>query len=142
MKPKAALVKAGLKPAEYENSRGRMSAADKDAVADLAVKHPDWNIEVPGQPAPVSVSPSQPTAVVTDKPKVGGTGIVDIGPPIRHEEEWDAFVTVSGKRSRFDKGIKGVCLNCNNSLTYCFCRYSVVFVDHQTLGIIEYVRKR
>jgi hypothetical protein len=141
MKPKAALVKAELKPAGYENSKGRMSGKDKEDVARLAIEHPDWNIEVPGQPAPVSVSPTKTTAVVTDKPKVGGTGIVDVGPPIRHEDEWEAFVTVNGKRSKFDKGIKGVCLNCNNSLTYCFCRYSVVF-QGQDLAIIEYVRKR
>jgi hypothetical protein len=135
MKPKAALVKAGLKPAGYENTKGRMSGKDKEDIARLNKENPDWNIEgFSNSPAPAPKA----TAEVSDKPKAGGTGIVDVGPPIRHQDDYEATITVNGKTTRWNLGMKGVCNNCRNSLTYCFCKYPVVNIDHETVGVITF----
>lgn len=127
MKPKAALVKAGLKPADYDG-RGRMSAADKELVKEVAAKHPEWNIEGYSVSKPVnSTDPVEVKQVKRDP-----SAVLDVPDEIRSENEWAAFI--SGKRI----GMREVCRRCKNSFTYCWCEKPLYPVDFNTFGVVVF----
>lgn len=128
MKPKAALVKAGKKPAGYDG-RGRMSAADKALVEQVAAENPTWNIEG----FSVSKATSEKPASVTRVKVTTGKVISDIPDQTRG---LDLIPMVEGKP--WVMGIKGVCDTCHNSLTYCWCPAPKVRVDGDRVVVVTF----
>jgi hypothetical protein len=132
MKPKAALVKAGILPAGSENKRGRLSLDMIEKVKELAIANPSWNIE--------GYEVSKPTAA-TDKPEVvkvknNGTGILDVPDEAKSESLWEAFVNDNGKT--IPVGMRTVDNVCGNSLTYCRCASPKIWLDHAREGVVYF----
>lgn len=130
MKPKVALVKDGFLPPGSENKRGRISLAAIERCKELAAQ--GWKIEG------YEVSQSALSAPVVEKVKVltGEKVIADIGNPSRDENQWEAYANVNGKLVSI--GMRAVDNVCGNSLTYCFCRTPMVWVDGDSRVMVNF----
>lgn len=124
MKPKHALVKDGFLPAGSENTRGRLSGAAIERCKELAAQ--GWEIE--GYVTSKSKSPDAAPTVEKVKVQAGVKEVADIGPMLRDESYWTAYANVNGKTQTV--GMRTVCNNCHNSLTYCPCKSPVVNFGH------------
>lgn len=118
MKPKAALVKAGILPPGSENKRGRLSA-ENIAHCERLVRE-GYSIEG------FSVSKAAKAKETPDTPaKVERTAaadpkrLIDVPDQNRLEEEWEAYHYVEGKPVHV--GFRTVCNLCHSSLGWCHC---------------------
>ena len=124
MKPKSALVKDGFLPVGSENKRGRLSAAAIKRCEELAAQ--GWKID------------GFTAEKVADETKVKKTAkpdpnrVVDVPDEARAESLWRAYADEK------EIGMRTVCNNCGNSLTYCRDRTPVVWVDHDRQAVVSF----
>ena len=137
MKPKAALVKDGFLPAGSENKRGRMSAAAIARCEELVSQ--GWKIEgfaaSSAKPADASAA-AKPTV---ERVKTDPNRLVDVPDMRRDERDWTARVTVDGKSREI--GFRTVDNGCGNSLGWCYCPTSRVWVDSNREAVVEFVSR-
>ena len=132
---KEALVKAGKIPAT-DNKRGRPSVQYKEWAQDLVDNH---GYDIIGFVKSGGSAPSTPASVVkptaaAPKPKSGG--IVDVPDEVRSESLWNAYL--NDKRV----GMREVCVNCSNSLTYCRCGTPMLWVRFDLKGPVTFKPKQ
>lgn len=116
MKPKAALVKAGILPPGSENTRGRMSR-ENIAHCERLVRDENYDIEgfAVSKAAPVENVPQKVERVAAADPN----RLVDVPDQNRLEDEWEAVHFVDGKPVVV--GFRTVCNLCHSSLGWCHC---------------------
>lgn len=116
MKPKAALVKAGILPPGSENTRGRMSKAHI-AECERLVRDENYDIEgfAVSKVVPKVDEPQKVERVAAADPK----RLVDVPDQNRDEREWEAYHYVDGKPVHV--GFRTVCNLCHSSLGWCHC---------------------
>lgn len=107
MKPKAALVKDGFLPAGSENKRGRISKEADARCKELAAS--GWAIDG------YSVSKSTDSTETVVKVKSDPNAVAEIPNATRDEKTLEAFY------GTVKVGMRTVCNNCRQSLTYCPC---------------------
>lgn len=131
MKPKVALVKDGYLPPGSENKRGRLSGDAIERCKVLAAQ--GWDIE-----GYVSSKPTEGAAPVVEKVKVqaGSKEIADISEPFRDEGYWKAYGNHNG--TNIPIGMRTVCNQCGNSLTYCPCKSPRVWVDYDAQVVVNF----
>lgn len=120
-------------PKEYLRSigidvsgRGRMSAENVAKVKEAVAS----GVSIKGY-ATVS-TPALAATTEESVSRTSGTGVFDIRPPLRDERMLTA--TAGGK----EVGMRTVCQGCGNSLTYCPCIRSMVYVDHDRIAAVEF----
>lgn len=128
MKPKVALIKDGKVPTKL--GKGRMNAAQIARCMELVAQ--GWVIE--GYTSKVS---DNTTAPVVTKEKSEFSGVADVPPDIRREDDWDAFIVIDGKSTKI--GMRTVCNGpCRSSLTNCYCEKSRVWDGRNNECVVTY----
>jgi hypothetical protein len=125
MKPKEWLYKNGhIK----EIGRGRMSR-EHIALIEQAVRD-GVTIEGYGISSVVPKSETEKSAPMVEKVAVAGNRVMDVPDERRPESSWTAHT------SEGEIGMRTVCNGCKNSLTYCYCPQSRVWLNHETEGVV------
>jgi hypothetical protein len=132
---KEALVLAG----KLDKSRAGKGKPSRQMVADAdELVKKGWKIK--GRTLVSTPANAEPAKVA----KVAGSGgkeIADIGPPRRDDREWEAYANVDGKEVAI--GMRTVCNGpCGNSLTYCWCSQSTVFLDFDQTAVVNFRQRR
>lgn len=132
MKPKDWLLANGhIK----EITRGRMSreniALIENAVRDGAVI--DGYVVSKVEP---KVTKDVPAPSKVERVTVATDRIADVPDEVRPESEWEAYTYLDGAKRPV--GMRTVCNQCGNSLTYCHCRTPVVWLDHEVTGLVSF----
>ena len=140
MKPKAALVKAGVLPAGSENKRGRMSAAHI-AECERLVRDEGYTIDGFGisKPTAATDKPAEP-AKVERKAAADPNRIADVPDEARPEAAWEAYRFENGKP--VEVGMRTVDNVCGSSLNYCHCEAPRVWVDHLSEAVVRFKPRR
>lgn len=111
--------------------RGRLSrehiALIEQAVREGAVIEGYSVTNTKDTAVPAKVNKAAPTNVKT---------VVDVPDMRRDETIWQAHTMVDGVKRHV--GMRTVCNNCHNSLGYCPCHTSVVWVDHERTGMVTF----
>jgi hypothetical protein len=124
MKPKEYLVSIGALP-KGATGRGRLSLENK-ALIQKAVAE---GIQIEGYT--VSEAKDSTAAPVVSK-VIHSTTLLDVPDEAKAEENWQAFVNGN------EIGMRTPCVKCSNSLTYCRCEKSRVWVDFDRIGVVDF----
>lgn len=133
MKPKVALVKDGFLPAGSENTRGRLSLSAITRCKELAAE--GWDIDGYSKPT-VAVAPVAKTQDKVSKPATEFVGVADTPDEYRPESVWQAHANHGEKKVSI--GMRTICNQCNNSLSYCHCRTPYVWLDFETEAAVSF----
>lgn len=124
MKPKAALVKAGILPKGSENKRGRMSAAH---IAECERLVRDENYDIEGFAVSKAERAPETPAKVERVAAADPNRLIDVPDEARLESEWEAYHYVDGKPVSL--GMREVDNVCGSSFTYCHCPKPRMYVN-------------
>lgn len=135
---KDALVHAGLLDAA-KAGRGRPS---RQMLTDAEMLVRDHNYRISGYATKPAAKDSTPTstpapAKVEKVARTSGKEIADLMPQMRGD---DVVPYADGKPWKM--GIRGICTNCNVSLTHCPCPQPMVRLDFQTIVPVEFRAKK
>lgn len=133
--PKQFLVNEGALPAGSENARGRLSVANIELCKAGAAR----GVSIKGYEVTSKPTAARPNAPVTvEKTAADSTGIADVREPSRDEKAIEAYMIVDGVSKPV--GMRTVCNNCGNSITYCYDRNPVTWIPGSTdaMGVVMF----